>query len=315
MDERTDKQWLVIVNPNAGRKKGLKDWARIAELLSLYEFEFTPVFTQRPLHAIQLSREFIQNGYRKIIVVGGDGTMNEVINGLFLQDKYKTTEVLLGMISVGTGNDWGRMFGVPSDYEEAISVLKNCQTYIQDAGQVQYTSGSNKANRYFINIAGMGFDAVVTRKSNRMKEKGRGGTLLYFVNIFSSMFNYRYVDASIHIDGKLHENKVFSLSLGIGKYNGGGMIQLPAAIADDGLFDVTLIKKISKPDLIFSLKRLYNGTIGEHPKVETFTGKEIKIDSANKLLLETDGESLGHTPLEFSIIPKSVKVITGAQPG
>ncbi len=311
MDNRTDKEWLVIVNPNAGRKKGLRDWDRIAALLSSYGFEFTPVFTRHHLHAIQISREFIQKGYRKIIVVGGDGTMNEVINGLFLQDKFKTTEVVLGMISVGTGNDWGRMFGVPNDYEEAVSILKNCQTYIQDAGQVTYTSGNNKDNRYFINIAGMGFDAVVTKKSNRLKEKGRGGTLLYFVNIFSSMFNYRHVDANIQIDGKTVQNKVFSLSLGIGKYNGGGMMQLPEAIADDGLFDLTLIKKISKPDLIFSLKRLYNGTIGEHPKVETFTGKEIKIDSANELMLETDGESLGHTPLEFSIIPRSVKVITG----
>ena len=110
MDDRTDKQWLVIVNPNAGRKKGIKDWGRIAELLAVYGFDFIPVFSQYPLHAIQLSRTFIESGHRKIIVVGGDGTMNEVINGLFLQDKYKTTEVMLGMISVGTGNDWGRMF-------------------------------------------------------------------------------------------------------------------------------------------------------------------------------------------------------------
>jgi len=311
MDDWTDNQWLVIINPNAGRKKGMKDWGRIAELLSLYEFEFTPAFSQRPLSAIRMAREFIQKGYRKIIVVGGDGTMNEVINGLFQQDRYKTTEVLIGMIPVGTGNDWGRMFGVPDDYEQAISIIKNCQTYIQDAGQVKYTIGDKESSRYFINIAGMGFDALVTRKSNRLKEKGRGGSLLYFINIFTTMFSYRYVDASIQIDGKTVKNKVFSLSLGIGKYNGGGMMQLPTAIADDGLFDLTLIKKISKPDLIFSLKRLYNGTIGEHPKVETFTGKEIRIDSKNKLLLETDGESLGHAPLEFSIIPRSVKVITG----
>lgn len=308
------KKWLVIVNPNAGRKRGIRDWNSIHQLLILHGFDFSPVLTKRPGHAIRLSRDHIEQGCRKIIVVGGDGTMNEVINGLFLQRTYKTTEVTLGMITVGTGNDWGRMFGIPRDYDQAIAVLKKSRTYIQDAGQVRYSRGKGKADRYFINIAGLGFDAVVTKRTNALKEKGRGGALLYFANIFASMFRYRYVDAVLNIDGMPFRHKVFSLNIGIGKYNGGGMMQLPSAIADDGLFDLTLIKKISRPDLIISLKRLYNGTIGEHPRVETFTGKKIRIEAGNNLMLETDGESLGHAPLEFSIIPRSVRVITGAMP-
>ena len=311
MDFKTDKEWLVIVNPNAGRKKGIRDWGKISDLLDHHDFSYYPVFTEYPRHAIQLSCDLIGKGFKKVIVVGGDGTMNEVVNGLFLQKRYRTTQVILGMVTVGTGNDWGRMFNIPKDYEQAILVLKKCQTYVQDAGTVKYMNSDEHFHRYFINIAGLGFDAVVTKKTNAQKEKGRSSTLLYFYNIISSLFSYSYADTCISIDGKDYRNKVFSMNVGIGKYNGGGMMQLPAAIADDGLFDLTIIKKISKPDLIVSLKRLYNGTIAKHPKVTTYTGKEIRIDSSEKILLETDGESLGHTPLEFNIIPKSIRVITG----
>jgi YegS/Rv2252/BmrU family lipid kinase len=311
MKKRAD--WLVIINPNAGIRKGERDWPGISSILVRHEFDFQPVFTERPRHAIEIARKNIEAGFTKIIVVGGDGTLNEVINGLFLQSKYPTTGITLGMITVGTGNDWGRMLHIPEDYEQAVLIIKECRTFVQDAGIVRYQINGNREDRYFINIAGLGFDAVVTKKANQLKERGKGGPLLYFANIFTSLLNYRYVNALISIDGQNYENKIFSMNIGIGKYNGGGMMQVPGAIADDGLFDLTVIKKISKPDVIMSLRKLYNGRITEHPKVETYTGKSIIIDSDSRILLETDGESLGHTPLEFKIIPKSVQVISGSK--
>ena len=157
----------------------------------------------------------------------------------------------------------------------------------------------------------MGFDAVVCRKTNRAKEKGRGGVLLYFLNILTSLMNYRHVDALINVDGLDMSNKIFSMNVGICKYSGGGMIQAPNAIPDDGLFDLTIINKLSKASVLLSLKRLYNGTIDKHSKVESFTGKSIRVESKDTIHLETDGESLGHTPIEFSIIPKSIKILTG----
>ncbi len=304
--------WLVIINPNAGRRKGERDWDQIRALLIHHNFDFQVVFTEQPRHAIQIARQYIEAGFLKIIVVGGDGTLNEVINGLFLQSKYPTTAITLGMITVGTGNDWGRMLKIPLNYEQAIITIKECRTFVQDAGMVRYQIGGDKEDRYFVNIAGLGFDAIVTKKANRLKEKGRGGPFLYFANIFSSLLRYRYVNAWINIDGHNIKNQIFSMNIGIGKYNGGGMMQVPGAIADDGLFDLTVIKRISKPDVILSLRKLYNGSIVRHPKVDTYTGKSITIDSDTKIHLETDGESLGHTPLEFQIIPMSVQVIAGA---
>jgi YegS/Rv2252/BmrU family lipid kinase len=312
MSNLPEQPWLVVVNPNAGRRKGLLDWEKISGHLNHNNLQYNSVFTERPGHATEIVIENVEKeGYRRIVVVGGDGTMNEVVNGVFRQKRFKTTDITLGMITVGTGNDWGRMFGIPADYEEAVKILTRNQVFIQDAGIVKYCNEDEPEKRYFVNIAGMGFDAEVVRKSNKSKEKGKGGILIYLVNIFTSLLRYSHVDAFIDVDGLNMENKIFSMNVGICRYNGGGMIQAPNAIPDDGLFDLTVIRKLSKPNVILSLKRLYNGTIHKHPKVDSYTGKSIRVESSDTIRLETDGETLGHTPIEFSIIPKSVKILTG----
>ncbi len=266
---------------------------------------------RRRLHASIIARTKIKEGYSKIIVVGGDGTMNEVINGLFSQGVIKTTEVMLGMISVGTGNDWARMFNIPAGYEEAVLTIKKQKTFIQDAGLVQYTKNGKEWKRYFVNIAGMGFDARVVERSNRMKDKGKSGAFLYFYNIFASLMRYKSQKATIEIDGKSYDRKIFSLNVGICKYSGGGMIQVPHAVADDGLYSITLIKKMGKLNILANVKRLYNGSIVEHSRVETYMGQSVQIAGTSMLQIETDGETLGHGPLDFQIIPRSVQIISG----
>jgi YegS/Rv2252/BmrU family lipid kinase len=235
--------WIAIINLAAGGGKTKKDWPKIEKILRKEGIRFEPFFTDRRLHASIIARNKIKEGYSKIIVVGGDGTMNEVINGVFAQERIHTTEVMLGMISVGTGNDWARMFNIPADYEGAVRTILEQKTFIQDAGLVTYRKNGKAWNRYFINIAGLGFGARVVERSNRMKDKGKSGPALYFYNIFLSLIRYKSKKAAIEIDGTTFTRKVFSLNVGIGKYNGGGMIQVPHAIADDGLYSITLIKK------------------------------------------------------------------------
>ncbi|MBN1132828.1 MAG: diacylglycerol kinase family lipid kinase [Bacteroidales bacterium] len=303
--------WLTIVNITAGGGKAGKDWLQIRNLLEKHQVNYQAEFTDRRLHAMVIARRKIEEGFNKIIVVGGDGTMNEVINGLFAQKRLKTTEVMLGMIAVGTGNDWARMFNIPSDYEKAILTIKNRKTFIQDAGLVTYKRNGRTWQRYFINIAGMGFGAKVVEKTNRQKDRGKSSPALYLCNLFTSLIRYRSTKARILIDGQLIDRKVFSMNVGIGKYNGGGMMQVPDAIADDGLYSITLIKRIGRLNVLANIKRLYNGKITEHSKVETYTAREISVDSPTRLQLETDGETLGHAPLDFQIIPRSIKVISG----
>jgi YegS/Rv2252/BmrU family lipid kinase len=303
--------WIAIVNMTAGGGKTKKDWPLIAQILQREGIRYDPYFTDRRLHASIIARNKIKEGYSKIIVVGGDGTMNEVINGVFAQKRILTTEVMLGMISVGTGNDWARTFNIPSDYEGAVRTIKEQKTFIQDAGLVNYRKNGREWKRYFINIAGMGFGARVVERANRSKEKGKSGPMLYFYNILFSLIQYRSKKAVIEIDGTSYNRKIFSLNVGIGKYNGGGMIQVPHAIADDGLYSITLIKKIGKLNVIANMKKLYNGTITQHSKVETYMAKSVQIDGSTLLKVETDGESLGHGPVSFEIIPRSVTVISG----
>jgi len=142
-----------------------------------------------------------------------------------------------------------------------------------------------------------------------MKEQGRSGTLHYLLSLITCLLKYRYTSVKLKVDGIELKDDVFSINVGICKYSGGGMMQVPEAIPDDGLLDLTLIKSIGKLEVLKNVKNLYDGSFIQHPRIETFRGREILIESKPKIYLEVDGESLGHTPLRFNIIPKSVKVI------
>ena len=308
-----ESPWLVVVNPNAGKRKGEKDWKKISALLDK-NFQYTSVFTEGRGHAIDLVEKKITEGTKKIIVAGGDGTMNEVVNGIFSQTSVPTKKITLGMITIGTGNDWGRMFSIPKSYAKAIATLINFRTFLQDAGVARYYHGKELRNRFFINIAGLGFDAFVAREINVQKDKGRTGVILYIANILSNLWRYRNVNTHIKIDNDELKDEVFTISIGIGKYSGGGMKQTPNSIPDDGFFDLTVIKKMKKLEVIRSLPLLYNGNILSHPKVESFRGKKIHITAEPEIHIEADGESLGHSPIEIEIIPRSIMVIIGDHP-
>jgi YegS/Rv2252/BmrU family lipid kinase len=216
------------------------------------------------------------------------------------------------MIPVGTGNDWCRTFGIPFDYENAIRILKNGKTFLQDVGKISYFKNQDPVQRFFLNIAGMGYDALVAKKTNISKERGRRGPLTYLYFVFSSLFQYKFIEAIIEIDDhQVFKGEMFSMNVGICKYSGGGMMQVPAAVPDDGLFDVTLIKKTQKWMVIRYANKLYDGTMVNLPFISTYRGKLIRIRSVGKIYLEADGESLGHSPFVYEILPQCLKVVVG----
>lgn len=308
----TAGKWLIIVNPNAGSKKGEKDWPKICQHLTREGFNYECVFTEHRNHAIHLASDNIARGFRNIAVVGGDGTLNEVLNGIMGQVAVPPLEISLGMIPVGTGNDWCRTFHIPFDYKKAIAILKTGKTFIQDVGLVHYHKESEKHSRYFMNVAGMGYDALVAKKTNIMKEKGHGNTFAYFYFVFASLFQYKFLDGVIEVDDEIvFKGEIFSMNVGICKYNGGGMMQVPYAIPDDGLMDVMVIRKASKFAVVRYTRKLYDGTLVNLPFVTTFRGKHVRIRSTESIYIETDGESLGHTPFTFEILPLALRVISG----
>jgi YegS/Rv2252/BmrU family lipid kinase len=310
---KNKNDWFVVVNPHAGSSKCSRDWPKIKKLLEEENFNMKIVFTEKQFHAIDLVKNAIEEeGFKKVLVVGGDGTLNEAVNGVFKQKKFKTREIILGIITVGTGNDWGRMYEMPESYKKQVKLLRKGYTFLQDVGEVDYRYAIDEEKRYFINIAGMGYDALVAQKTNLMKQKGKGGALAYLINLVTGLFQYKNTHLDIVADGEMiFSGNVFSMSIGICKYNGGGMMQLPDAIPDDGLFDITVIKKTTKFRIVSNIKNLFDGSFVKMPEVEQYTGQMITINSKppQKLYLETDGESLGHSPLDFKVIPKAVRLI------
>ena len=117
--------WMLIINPNAGSRKAGKDWNKIKTILTDEKISFNSVFTESKTHATELTLKYIKEGYRKFIAFGGDGTFNEIVNGIFIQKEIPTNEFTVGMLPVGTGNDWCRMFNIPIDYHKAIQIIKN----------------------------------------------------------------------------------------------------------------------------------------------------------------------------------------------
>jgi diacylglycerol kinase (ATP) len=309
MSENNNK-WCVIINPNAGIRRGERDWPIIERKLLEFGVEFNSFFTEKQEHAIELTKKLILDGYKKIITVGGDGTFNEVANGILTQNFIDPLQIKLGLITIGTGNDWGRMYKIPFDYDEAIEVILKDNTFIQDVCKVSYTNGIKMYERYFINVAGLGFDAQVALKVNKRKEQGKGGKFSYFLNIFQTLLRYKSKFANIRIDNKSFQSSIFSLNVGLCKYNGGGMKQLPHAIPNDGQLAFTIIRKISKFKVITNAYRLYSGSFIKMPQVDVYKGKHIDITSDKNIYLEVDGESIGHTPIEFKIKPASIRLLT-----
>lgn len=305
-----NEKWYMIVNPVAGGGRGLDHFPQVSRLLREAGVHAEPVFTEHKFHAVELTVSAVKAGYRHILVVGGDGTLHEVVNGLFIQQRVDPSEVTIAVISAGTGNDWIRMFGIPTRYSEAIRAIKEGHTFLQDVAEVDYEESKYSQTRHMANVAGLGFDAAVIKRtltSNAKDKFGKGGYLWCLVRAF---FSHKATGAKIWIDDRLVFNDLlFSIAIGVGKFNGGGIQQLPSAVADDGLLDVTIIRPVHWWHVVFRLRRLFNGTIYSIGHVTHAQGKKIRIESSPETPLEVDGELYGHTPVELRVKHRKVKVI------
>lgn len=310
MTHHATDRWFVIVNPTSGGGKGLEDFPKISHLLRKHGVEHDPVFTEHRYHATELTVEAANRGYRKIIVVGGDGTLNEVVNGLFIQKQCEPKEILLAVIAVGTGNDWVRTFGTPRNYTAAIRAIVDGNSFLQDVGKVTYTESKVEQTRYMANVAGLGFDAYVIQIFNHLKLKGYKVKWLYLYSLAKGFFSAKPVGATIEVDGKeIYSRLLFSLAVGICRYNGGGIQQLPRAVADDGLLDLTIIRPVHWWHVVFRARRLFNGEIYSIGHVHHAQGKSIKITSVPSMPLETDGELHGGTPVTITVVPQAIKIV------
>lgn len=309
-----NNKWLVVVNPKASVGKSEKDWPLIKQLLINEGIEFDDVMTEYPRHAIEIVRNaIVEKGYRKFISVGGDGTNNEVINGIFTQNVIPTTEITMAALPIGTGNDWRRTFDMPLEYDKVVKIIKAGHTFAHDIGKLTYYNDGDPKIRYFLNAAGTGLDEMVCNSTNLMKKQGKGGTVRYLISLVKCILTYKVTRIQLIIDDEtVFDDYILNLSLGNGRFNGGGMMTMPNAIPNDGLFDVTVIKQVSIFKFAANVKNVYDGSfINKIKEVQAFRGKHIKIVSIppHSLLVETEGENLNNSPFDFEMLQEAINMI------
>jgi diacylglycerol kinase (ATP) len=303
--------WTVIQNPKSCSGKGARHWPEIEGLLREAGVEFALKVTEYAGHATVLAEEAVRGGARHILAVGGDGTVNEVVNGIMRQDAVPSTAVVVTQVPIGTGNDWPRTLGIPKDYAACVRILKQWREVRQDVGVVEWQADGKVQRRYFVNVAGMGFEAMVGLKANADKAAGKGGVLGYIPALVGTLMRYTCTEAGFHVDGKaLPRRAFFSLAIGICKYNGGGMKQCPDAVIDDGLLDLTLINRLPKAAVVANFPRLFNGRFVRSRYVEQHRGAVIAVETGEETFIEVDGENIGQGAARFYVIPRALRVAT-----
>lgn len=302
-------QWAVIVNPAAGAGSAQKKWPSIEAILEREGFDFNAFVTESSSHAITMVAKCVESGYRNFILVGGDGTINEGINGMMSQQAVPSSELTFGMIPVGSGNDWIRTWRIPREPEVAVRLIRDGVPFLHDAGKVSYTAVDGCQTRYFLNAAGTGLDSLVVKTANE-RDKHGSRAISYFICLLKELFRYRTVNTELRVDGQfITKEEMLDLAVGICRYIGGGMHFFPQANPADGLFEVTFIAKMNMLHILRSVPKLFNGKLNRISKVRAIRGEKIYIDADTPLLLEADGEVLGANPFSFEIIPNAIRVI------
>lgn len=300
-------KYFISVNPNSGAGKSGRDWPKIQSKLSQAGIEYDFAISTRHRENIEHVSKAIQDGYRKIIGVGGDGTLHHITNAIFGQHIVPTSEITVGLISIGTGNDWVRHFGIPTNYDQAIAIIKQGKTDFQDIGELLHNDGKSK--EYFMNFVGIGYDAYVVEHTVELKQFGQSA---YLYGLVQCLFKFEAEELRIEVDGKeVLNGNVYMMIAGLGKYAGGGMKLSKDAIINDGYFDLTIGKDLSKSEIIMMVHKLFNGNYVQHKKVETMKCKHIKVWAKKKdfVKAEADGELIGTGSFEISLHEKAMKVI------
>jgi YegS/Rv2252/BmrU family lipid kinase len=283
----------------------------ISELLKRNDIPFDYAFTEGTGHGIDLAKEAVDAGYELVVAVGGDGTVNEVINGIV--DKNGRGRATLGIICTGTGRDCIRSLNIPDDISKACELLATRDCINIDLGRAEYISDGIKNQRHYINTAGLGFPASVAARTKSLKRMG--GTIPFLLAFATVFATYKANDIAFDIDGRMKQERYLLIAINNGRYFGGGMKITPDADPCDGLLDVVTIKDVNKLRLIYNFPKLYKGTHVTHPKVDIYKAKSVDVQTSEKLLLQLDGEVVGEAPANFRVIPSALRVVSGGLDG
>ena len=295
----------IIVHDGAGRGGVGRRLTEVLGHLNERGLEYEVLHTSYAGHAIDLAREAIEAGSRFLVACGGDGTINEVVNGMIADDEPVNPEAVFGVVSAGTGSDFIKTFGLPAQPSFAAAHLDGPESFSIDIGKITYAEGSETRVRYFPNIAEVGFGAKVVRRAAKLPRWL--GPTIYFCAFWLCLPGHRQVKAKVDLVDRTYDGPVDNLIVANCQFFGGGMQIAPKAAPTDGLLDVQ-INHVGKKEAIALLPRIYKGQHIPHPLIEEAKRVKLSIETEEPIPIEADGEVLGHTPATFEVIRDVIKL-------
>lgn len=296
---------VIIVNPTAGHGRAAKNWNRLRPLADSYG-DYEVKRTEAPGHARDLASDAARRGADRVIVFGGDGTINEVGNGLV------GTTTAMAVVPTGSANDWFRYLEQPLDLEAALGLAFGGRRLRSDAGLAV-------GHRHFFNVCGIGFDATVARRVNAAGPvlKNIPGTLPTVLMVLVTLLTYRGPRLTAQVDDQapVTIDQLFLAEAGVGRYTGGGMKILPDAVLDDGWFDMMLVSGIRRAEVLGLLARIYKGAHTGHPKLSFSRVRRLTIEADRPLAFHLDGEDVGNLPVTLELVPAALDVIVPLSAG
>jgi diacylglycerol kinase (ATP) len=284
---------LFLVNPASANGTTGREWDELHRRARELELEGEVFLSTKPGDLTRAARDA---DAEQLVVVGGDGSLNEVVNG--------RRDLPIAMIARGTGMDFVRTHGIPTTLEDAVRVAREGHLQTIDLGRVSFREGA----RWFANVASVGMSGAVARRANSMS-KALGGRLTFYVALVREFLAWRNSEVTVRLeDGISRHGRMHDVIVANGQWHGGGMWLAPEARADDGRFDVVLIGDITRLDFATTSPKLYKGTYLAHPKVEHLRSATVAVDSPVALPIETDGEVAGTTPARFEVVPQALRV-------
>ena len=314
--------WFAVVNIFAASKKASKKWDAASKILKEKEIQFHSCRTGKGGNAEQITFDACSAGYRRFLAVGGDGTVHDVLNGIatfvrWSEGRLSLADFTLGVVPVGSGNDWIKTLRIPNDISKAIGVIADGCTSRQDVVRVGIVDKSDAdvyiSDSYMANIGGVGIDARVCGRVNAKKKEGKRGKILYVTSLLHAIRHRKPAGARVECDGvTVFDGNYLSMAFGVGKYSGGGMRQTPAAVLDDGLLDITIIPDLPLGRIAMEVPRLFTGTFLKVPELVVAKAKNVVVwphEGSSAEPVEVDGEVVGRSPVRFDVLDEQINVL------
>ena len=295
---------IFLVNPASANGSTGRRWPELARRAAAAGLEGATLFSERQGHLAELAREAALDGAELLVVVGGDGSVNEVANGL--AGLGRQPEVAI--VPRGTGWDFSRTFGIPRKVDDAVHVALEGDVRTIDVGRASYRAwDGSDATTSFANVASAGMSGAIAQRANETT-KALGGKASYLWATFAVFSGWEATEIEVVVDGERRTGRMFDVVVANGRFFGGGLQICPEAEPDDGLFDVLTIGDVTKRDLVLTMPKMYRGTHLPHPKAELLRGPSVTVTSETPLPIELDGEQPGTTPVTFEVAAAALRL-------